>query len=59
MPYTLLDEGVREGLAIEIETSLPAERVSRVLELVVSWRGQPQAIRLDNGPEFIAESFIS
>ncbi|ULA65888.1 MAG: hypothetical protein LZF62_30008 [Nitrospira sp.] len=59
MPYTLLDEGVREGLAIEIETSLPAERVSRVLELVVSWRGQPQAIRLDHGPEFIAESFIS
>ena len=59
MPYTLLDEGVREELAIEIETSLPAERVSRVLELVVSWRGQAQAIRLDNGPEFIAESFIS
>jgi putative transposase len=59
LPYTLLDEGVREGLAIEIETWLPAERVSRVLELVVSWRGQPQAIRLDNGPEFIAESFIS
>ena len=56
---TVLDEGVREGLAIEIDTSLPAERVIRVLEQVVSWRGQPQAIRLDNGPEFIAESFIS
>ena len=55
----ILDEGVREGLAIEIDTSLPAERVIRVLEQVVSWRGQPQAIRLDNGPEFIAESFIS
>lgn len=54
----ILDEGVREGLVIEIDTSLPAERVIRVLEQVVSWRGQPQAIRLDNGPEFIAESFI-
>ena len=55
----ILDEGVREGLAIEIDTSLPAERVIRVLEHVVSWRGQPQAIRLDNGPEFIAERFMS
>jgi len=55
----ILDEGVRAGLAIEMDTSLPAERVIRVLEQVVSWRGQPQAIRLDNGPEFIAERFIS
>lgn len=44
----ILDEGVREGLAIEVDTSLPAERVVRVLEQVVAWRGQPQAIRLDN-----------
>jgi putative transposase len=55
----VLDEGVREGLAIEIDTSLPAERVIRVLEQVVAWRGQPLAIRLDNGPEFIAERFMS
>jgi len=53
----VLDEGVREGLAIEIDTSLPAERVIRVLEQGVSWRGMPQAIRLDNGPEFSAERF--
>lgn len=55
----VLDENVREGLAIEIETSLPAERVIRVLEQVVAWRGRPQAIRLDNGPELIAERFMS
>ena len=55
----VLDEGVREGLAIEIDTSLPAERVVRVLEQVVSWRGQPQALRLDNGPELIAERFMT
>ena len=55
----LLDEGVREVLAIEVDTSLPAERVVRVLEQVVAWRGQPQAIRLDNGPEFIAERFAA
>ena len=55
----LLDEGVREVLAIEVDTSLPAERVIRVLEQVVGWRGQPQAIRLDNGPEFLAERFAT
>ena len=55
----ILEEGVREGLAIAIDTSLPAERVIRVLEHVVSWRGQPQAIRLDHGPEFLAERFIT
>jgi len=55
----ILDEGVREGLAIEIDTLLPAERVIRVLEHVVAWRGLPQAIRLDNGPEFLADRFAS
>lgn len=55
-----MDERVREGLAIEVDTSLPAERVVRVLEQVIAWRGRPQAIRLDNnGPEFIAERFMS
>jgi putative transposase len=57
--FNILDEGVREVLAMEVDTSLPAERVIRVLEQVVAWRGQPQAIRLDNGPEFLADRFAS
>jgi len=55
----ILDEGVREVLAIEMDTSLPAERVIRTLEQVVAWRGHPQALRLDNGPELIAERFMT
>jgi len=55
----ILDEGVREGLAIEVDPSLPAERVIRVVEQGVVWRGQPQALRLDNGPELIAERFMT
>jgi putative transposase len=50
---------VREVLAIEVDTSLPAERVLRVLDQVTAWRGQPRAIRLDNGPEFLADRFAS
>ena len=55
----ILDEGVREALAIEVDTSLPAERVIRVLEQVVTWRGRPQALRLDNGPELTADRFMT
>lgn len=47
----VIDEGVRECLAIEVDTSLRAERVVRVLEHLKEWRGTPRVIRLDNGPE--------
>ena len=47
----VIDEGVRECLAIEVDTSLRAERVVRVLEFLKDWRGVPRLIRLDNGPE--------
>lgn len=54
----VLDEGVREALAIEIDTSLRAERVIRVLEQLREWRGLPQAIRCDNGPEYTAQPVV-
>jgi putative transposase len=54
----VIDEGVREALAIEIDTSLPSERVVRVLEQLKAWRGVPAAIRLDNGPELLAQQFV-
>jgi putative transposase len=50
----LLDDYNREALAIEVDTSFRAERVIRVLEQVTRWRGKPQRIRVDNGPEFIS-----
>lgn len=34
----VLDDGVREGLAIEVDASLPGERVVWVFEQVVAWR---------------------
>ena len=50
---------MREVLSIGVDTSLPAERVIRVLAQVTAWRGQPQAIRLDNGQEYLADRFVS
>ena len=53
----ILDEGVREVLDIVIDTSITAQRVVRALERLVEWRGKPEAIRVDNGPEYIAQTF--
>ena len=54
----VLDEGMREALAIEIDTSLPGERVVRLLERLCAWRGVPQAIRCDNGPELRSQVLV-
>ena len=49
----LVDEYTREALAIEVDTSLPGERVVRVLEQLRSTAGRkPEWIVTDNGPEF-------
>jgi len=50
----VLDEGVRESLGIEVDTSLPALRVVRLLEQIKDWRGTPKSLRVDNGPELIS-----
>ena len=51
----ILDEGVREALAIVIDTSIPGARVVRTLDRLVDWRGKPDAIRVDNGPEYLSQ----
>lgn len=53
----VIDESNREGLAIEIDTSLPAVRVIRALEQLKEVRGLPKAIRMDNGTELRAHAF--
>jgi putative transposase len=50
----IIDDFNREALAIEVDTSLPALRVTRTLDQIALWRGYPQRIRVDNGPEFIS-----
>ena len=55
----ILDDFNREGLAIEVDFSLPACRVVRCLEQVMKWRGRPEAIRMDNGPEYVSYTLVS
>jgi putative transposase len=55
----VIDDFNREALWIEVDTSLPAERVVRVLEQLLSWRAKPTRIRMDNGPELISQRLES
>lgn len=54
----ILDDFNREGLGIEVDFSLPAERVVRALNRIIEWRGAPKAIRVDNGPEYISGTLV-
>jgi putative transposase len=50
----IMDDYNREVLSLEADISLPALRVTRVLEYLKEFRGLPKMIRVDNGPEFIS-----
>ncbi len=50
------DAYTREMLAIEVDTSLPALRVIRVLETLRLERGLPERIVIDNGTEFTSKA---
>jgi putative transposase len=53
---TIVDEWTRECLAIEVATSITAERVITVLRRLFESYGTPSTLRSDNGPEFIARA---
>ena len=52
----VIDDFNREALAIVPSKSITANRVILELEQLIEWRGKPEKIRVDNGPEFIAEA---
>ena len=55
---TVLDNFTRECLAFEVDTSLPSRRVTRALDAVITARGRPEKIRLDNGSELTSRHFL-
>jgi putative transposase len=52
----IVDEYSRECLALEMERSITASDVVETLDRLFMERGEPEYIRSDNGPEFIAEA---
>lgn len=55
----VMDDFNREGRGIEIDFSLPSERVIRALENIIERRDCPREIRCDNGPEYVSGIFQS
>ena len=45
-----------EALGIAVETSISGHRVVNELNKIIYWRGKPESIRVDNGPEFICKA---
>jgi putative transposase len=54
--FNIIDAFNREVLAIEVDTSLRAERIIRVLDRLKADRELPHMWRVDNGPKFLAQS---
>jgi putative transposase len=52
----IVDEYGRECLALEVERSITAQDVIETLDRLFTERGEPDYIRSDNGPEFVAKA---
>ncbi len=52
----VMDEFTREALAIEVERSITGEDVVDVLAYLFEVHGEPEFIRSDKGPEYVAEA---
>ncbi len=55
--FNVIDDYNREVLNIDVGTSIESHRVTRTLGELISWRGKPEQIRVDRGPEFISSAF--
>jgi putative transposase len=53
----VIDDYNRQAITVEAAHSMPAMRVTQILERTIEEQGKPACIRVDNGPEFISKEF--
>lgn len=56
---SVVDTFTRECLALEVDTCLPSQRVTRTLDSIIAERGKPERIRMDNGAELTSRHFLA
>lgn len=54
--FNVLDDFNREGLGIDLDFSLPSDRVIRASEQIIEWRGQPNVIQWPGVRQWCSES---
>ncbi len=54
--FALIDEVTRECIALEVDTSITGQHVTRYLNKAMLFRGRPKEILSDNGPEFTSNA---
>jgi putative transposase len=55
---TVADDYSHECVSIAVDFGIGGEYVTRLLDQAACFRGYPQAIRTDNGPEFVSRAFL-
>ena len=56
---TVADDFSHECIDITVDYGISGEYVTRLLDRAAVFRGYPQAVRTDNGPEFTSRAFIA
>ena len=56
---TIADDFTHECIDIAVDLSMPGAYVTRILDQAARFRGYPEAIRTDNGPEFTCRAFMA
>ena len=56
---TVADDFSHECVQMAVDFGMGAGYVARLLDEAAQFRGYPQAVRTDNGPEFIAKAFLA
>ena len=54
--FALIDEVTRECIALEVDSSITGQHVTRYLNKAMLFRGRPKEILSDNGPEFTSNA---